>query len=488
MPFFDPFADTSSTGSRHTCHRRRIADRLLAKRLQAIKASPISTLPPSCDRDAHGLDLACLTNGRVVCATTEGSYVLKMHGTTCGNNIHHQPDGRSDPPRHWEFIRCPIHHYGIHHIHPLALSPGFVIGLGSGDYYHVGTDGRPLASNVTLHRRPKRRYEASSVVALGRQWNRTAPMNDLVELHNWREGNPLTVSDWDFYETGSSILALHAGCDYVGLHDHRIHSEISGKGKQQICVYRGRDMNHNETFTRCCFVNEHIVATTSRTLMDPVRLWDLRNTRKSCGSILSFPVDKSAADLSGWPLTNETNGLLASGNFSSDYSPSVSKLQRLDDEGNMLLTCQHYNESHSNPGPTISNLLVDPMRESIKCISSHQHLPGMLSSSCLVSSPSSTCALPTTLLACPSQPDLVELVDVHCTASRSLSVVQGGKRRKTMASAYPFPRTGSVIGKFQPDIRDEYGLPSQLIRLAWDVKGCRLVGLSQDFDVFAWQV
>eukprot|EP00977_Amphora_coffeiformis_P008627 scaffold1953_cov176-Amphora_coffeaeformis.AAC.45 len=484
MPFFDPFVDSTAIGTRSS-HRLRVATRVLAKRLQETKASAVNTLPPSCDRDSNSLDFCCLANGRVVCSTTEGAYVLGVqHGNS---NNSHQPDGQSDPQRQWDFLRCPINHYGIHHVHPLALSPGFAVGLGSGDYYYVGTDARPISSTVTLHRRPKRRYEATNVVALGRQWNRTTPMNDLVELHNWREGHPLTVSDWDFFETGSSLLALQAGSDYMGLHDHRIQKGHE-KGKQQICVYRGRDIDRNETFTRCCFVSEHIVATTSRTLMDPVRLWDLRNTRQSTGSILSFPVDKSAADLNAWFLANETNSLSANGKFGRDYFPSVSKLQRLDDDGNLLLTCQHYDEKRSNPGPITSNLLVDPMRESIKCISSHQQLPGMLSSSCLVSLPSSTFALPHSLLASPVQPDLVELVDIHGASSSSLPVGPSGKRRKTMSSACPFSKTGSVIGKFRPDIRDEYGLPSQLVRLAWDAKGCRLVGLSQDFDVFAWQL
>lgn len=441
---------------------------LVAKRLQESKAVPVTSLPEACERSECNVGFECTREGKVLCVTTEGAYILNVAD-------------RDMSQKKWNFVRCPVfHHGGRRHVHPLKLSTGFLVGLDSGDYYHCGMDGRAVSNLRSVHGRPRRRYHAPEprhASSLKPQWNRSTPIDKLVEIHSWREAPHASnqiVTDWDFLEVnGTTINALQAASDHLGFQDNRMGQSY---GKHEICIYRGKEVSYCETFSHCCFVSNQVVATTSDRLDSPVRLWDMRNTRKSVGTILSFPLDASAADLKPWPLVDGEKFSSLSSTISGADQPVVSNLCRLNDDGEIFLSCKSDRST--------SNLILDPVRSTSKTLTSQQHSQFWTETSCLIPLPVHPNSPSPALLACHMESDEIDLVNIHeePVSGHDRPATLGNKRRK-------LPRTGRSVGKLSMDgVRDVYGLRAEPIRLAWDRQRHRLLCLSQDFGVFAWSV
>ena len=482
IPTLEENQGTRNLPQQQRAYRLKIAPRLVAQRLQEKEASPLASLPPSCDRDTTYVDFASSDNGRVICATTEGSYILR-------NSFSASPKTRSQSQCEWDFVRCPIKYYGKRQIHPLVTQSGFLMGLGSGDYYQVGLDGRTTSIN-RLVRRPTRRYETvkpAAIASLKQQWNRTSRMSKLVEIYNWRQGAPLDVSDWDFFETGSSILAMQAGRDYIGFHDHRIDAtKKQDKGQFQICIYRGNDAKKYESFDKCSFLSEYIVATSPHAPTEgPIRLWDLRNTRSSQGSLLSFPLN-AASELETWPTSPKLR-LISETSLPKEKAYTMSSFQRLGTSGALLASCHHSGDGFKKD-VTSSTFLIDTVHQSVKCLPIHSKSHSVSSPCCLVPLASDEIHQSPSLLAYSTPSNTIELVDIHAAARGQERTFSPPKKRKTNSDPM-FPIMGSIVGRISTEsIHDEYGLRSQLSRLAWDKRGYRMLGLTDDFDVFEWKL
>ena len=209
-----------------------------------------------------------------------------------------------------------------------------------------------------------------------------------------------------------------------------------------------------------------------------MRLWDLRKTQKSTGSLLSFPLEKSSAPLEPWTPCQLVQ------NFGRDNHLSVQKLQRLESGGKLLLTCVQHQPNAIVPYG--AHLVVDPIQETVDCLSWHVQHPEIPKPSCLVSLPDSSDK--PSLLVHPSNSGGFDMVNIYGNTPLTQSRAPTAKRRKT-SSTLGLPKMGNSVGTLRVDsVRDEYGLSSQLIEMAWDKRGYRLVGLSQDFDVFEWQL
>lgn len=452
----------------------------LAKRLEDSTSQYVTSLPPNVAR-SRMMDCACLPGGQLVCGTGEGIHVLRQ---------------TAEAPR-WDYVQNPLHSNGCSTPYPLrsSSSAGFAIGLDSGQYMVVSEGGASTSTgthsnwNSGRMAAPRRRFgpdpaprQRRNMASLTPQWNSSSPMHNLVELSTWRDPNDFdaeaVASSWDFWETGSSLLAMHAGFDYLGIQDYRKASfRENPTNNYEICFFRdnGGSESH-ERFSRCCFVSEHVVATTSDTLEDPLRLWDLRMTRGQSGALLSFPLD-TAHEMRGWGLNSDNRPAVP---HSSTW---VKNIRRLDKDGRVLLN------GHDN-----GFLLVDPLNESVQCLPARQ-----LSSSSTDLYAAGGEALITmgsaSILACRYESNTIDIVDVTEAGRSPLLALDNSqevtasvpKRRKT-DNRCPFPQTGRVIGGFLPDIADEYGLESTLSRMAWDTFSCRLFGISPDFDVFTWSL
>jgi hypothetical protein len=314
---------------------------------------------------------------------------------------------------------------------------------------------------------------------LKNQWNKTFPLDDWNEIYQWREVNRdpcYTVRDWDFHENISSIYALQAGEDYLGLSDSRTgHSN----GKHEICIYRGNGVRQwegfgtrqSESFDHCSFVSSNVVASSSYMMDAPVRLWDLRNTRKSLGTLSSFPLDACGADLKQWPFADP------------DALPSMDKRQflrirRLNEWSSELLlsysTCGNSNDASAT-------ILFDPIHRTTKTLINQRYSGDAEHRCCPIPLQHSSSTGAPSLLACSSwDSSCINLVDVRSEERYDRLDDSSHKRRKVS-------RGCAVVGSLSQEILGPMReFPPRDLRWAWDRQQQRLLCLSTNFEVFQW--
>jgi len=325
------------------------------------------------------------------------------------------------------------------------------------------------------------------------------------------------TSQWDFLETGSSLLAVH-----VGLHQDLfclrvLDSRVANKSDQN-CVCVDLQMDSNEQISAACFVNDHAVATAAtRSSLDKatsssLKLWDIRMMKKN---------EKESSDLFLPSFPKESiyapgGGAKHSWQISGNCTKSASSKKLIPDEKTGYFEIIHLTPSSSN-GTLLAttrevctleleHFVIDPIRGDI--VASIEHNTPLSSTLPVFATDSSLSVLASSTEDAKKPISLREINPNRAPNCANLSVREssyGRRHNATVAGNLGKRISGrkrvhndkenethdikaaSHASTINAKLCDGYGLETSLSCMAFNESGTSLIGGSADGDIFAWR-
>lgn len=332
---------------------------------------------------------------------------------------------------------------------------------------------------------PIRRYHRNFDFILADQLQNPNNLSHLLEVYNWQDpttflfnelGRPtVPESEWDFWETPSSLLALHVG----RYHDNfslRILDERDTAQKDQVCFDMDaiRD-SHNASV---CFVNDQCVACAVEEHQDGhlpsmIKLFDLRMVKGGAASSTtvfpSFP-RSSANGLHA----NEVFDVMYENDFTAKVvaakerppsrraplNPLLWDLNRLHD-GSLMVT-------------TIAGLhfVFDCTKRTVVTVKEEDkkiHSDGP------------------PLYAVDKQHGTVAVYEASVGPKQAIELYTGKEKGQNRHRGHKRKCSHDYCSKIETGIQDCYGLQTELSCMAFNESGTSIVGASKDGDIFAWR-
>ena len=337
---------------------------------------------------------------------------------------------------------------------------------------------------------PLRRYQQSFDCSLAAQLRNPTNASSLNEIFNWQDptsvllsgvaGSPFVPrSQWDFWETPSSLLAVHIG-NFQDNFALRILDERCTAPNDHVCVDMDATDNRGSPYVSVCFMNDRCVACAVENQhgrfghSSLIKLFDTRMVRNGAAPsttvLPSFPRSsahglhadekfdliydsigcstvKVTRDNCEWPSTQSPSPWLWDLTRLHDGSLMVTTLDGLDlvlDCTNQTtITVKNRDESIRSRGPPL--YAIDKEHGTVAV---YEDPTGSR-----------------------------QEIALHTVKDKELHRHRGHKRKNS----------GERNFKIETQIQDSNGLQTELSDMAFNESGTAIVGASQDGDIFVWR-